>query len=227
MNIHNMKLHASPFNMIKSGEKTIELRLYDEKRRQICEGDIIIFTNTATGEKRVAEVKKLHRFDSFEELYRSLPLLQCGYTAEDIHTAHPSDMELYYSADEQKKYGVVGIELQKELSQKWVIPTLHGITVDDVFAVYDRLKDKYALTLTTTGALDDGYTIDCPIIVGKAHGQIIKLYECDGLFILDVTDEAQTMGTHWHPNDVERAVYWITEFMEGKSDFELIPFPQQ
>ena len=226
MNIHNMKLHASPFNMIKSGEKTIELRLYDEKRRQICEGDVIIFTNTATGEKRAAEVKKLHRFDSFEALYQALPLLQCGYTAEDIHTAHPSDMELYYSADEQKKYGVVGIELQKELSQKWVIPTLHGITVDDVFAVYDRLKDKYALTLTTTGALDDGYTIDCPIIVGKAHGQIIKLYECDGLFILDVTDEAQTMGTHWHPNDVEGAVGYIVEFMEGKADYEMYPFPQ-
>lgn len=170
MNIHNMKLHASPFNMIKSGEKTIELRLYDEKRRLILEGDTIVFTNTATGEKLTAQVKKLHRFDSFEALYQALPLLQCGYTAEDIHTAHPSDMELYYSADEQKKYGVVGIELQKELSQKWVIPTLHGITVDDVFAVYDRLKDKYALTLTTTGALDDGYTIDCPIIVGKAHG---------------------------------------------------------
>ena len=111
MNIHNMKLHASPFNMIKSGEKTIELRLYDEKRRQICEGDVIIFTNTATGEKLTANVKKLHRFDSFEALYQALPLLQCGYTAEDIHTAHPSDMELYYSADEQKKYGVVGIDL--------------------------------------------------------------------------------------------------------------------
>ena len=227
MNIHNMKLPASPFNMIKSGEKTIELRLYDEKRRLILEGDTIVFTNTATGEKLTAQVKKLHRFDSFEALYQALPLLQCGYTAEDIHTAHPSDMELYYSADEQKKYGVVGIELQKELSQKWVIPTLHGITVDDVFAVYDRLKDKYALTLTTTGALDDGYTIDCPIIVGKAHGQIIKLYECDGLFILDVTDEAQTMGTHWHPNNVETAVEDIVAFMEGTEEYELIPFPQQ
>ena len=227
MNIHNMKLHASPFNMIKSGEKTIELRLYDEKRRQICEGDVIIFTNTATGEKRAAEVKKLHRFDSFEALYQALPLLQCGYTAEDIHTAHPSDMELYYSADEQKKYGVVGIELQKELSQKWVIPTLHGITVDDVFAVYDRLKDKYALTLTTTGALDDGYTIDCPIIVGKAHGYILELYEDGGMFILDVNDEAQTMGTHWHPNDVETAVEDIVAFMEGTEEYELIPFPQQ
>lgn len=227
MNIHNMKLHASPFNMIKSGQKTIELRLYDEKRRQICEGDVIIFTNTATGEKRAAEVKKLHRFDSFEALYQALPLLQCGYTAEDIHTAHPSDMELYYSADEQKKYGVVGIELQKELSQKWVIPTLHGITVDDVFAVYDRLKDKYALTLTTTGALDESFTVDCPIIVGKAHGHILELYEDGGLFILDVMDEAQTMGTHWHPNNVETAVEDIVAFMEGTEEYELIPFPQQ
>ena len=108
---HHMKLHADPFEKIKSGEKTIELRLYDEKRQQIKEGDAIIFTNTATGEKLTATVKKLHRFASFEELYKALPLLQCGYTAEDIDNASPADMAQYYSAEEQEKYGVVGIEL--------------------------------------------------------------------------------------------------------------------
>ena len=106
-----MKLNSVPFEMIKSGEKTIELRLYDEKRQQIKVGDIIIFTNTVNGEKMCATVKKLHRFDSFEELYKTLPLLQCGYVPEDVNTAHPSDMEQYYSAEEQKQYGVVGIEL--------------------------------------------------------------------------------------------------------------------
>ena len=109
--VHNMKLHDSPFKMIKSGQKTIELRLYDEKRQQIKEGDSILFTNTSTGEKMRATVRKLHRFDSFAELYKTLPLLQCGYTAEDVDAAHPSDMEQYYSAEEQKKFGVVGIEL--------------------------------------------------------------------------------------------------------------------
>ena len=108
---HEMKLHASPFEMIKRGEKTIELRLYDEKRQKIKAGDIIIFTNTSTGEALRASVKKLHRFDNFEELYRSLPLLQCGYTTEDVESAQPSDMEQYYSREEQEKYGVVGIEL--------------------------------------------------------------------------------------------------------------------
>ena len=109
--IHNMKLHPSPFEKIKSGEKTIELRLYDEKRQQINAGAQIVFTNTATGETLKTRVVKLHRFDSFEELYKALPLLQCGYTPEDIDRAHPADMEQYYSLEEQQKYGVVGIEL--------------------------------------------------------------------------------------------------------------------
>ena len=111
MKTHNMNLNPAPFEMIKSGEKTIELRLWDEKRQQIKEGDIITFTNTSNGEEMSAMVKKLHRFDNFDELYKTLPLLQCGYTAEDVDTAHPSDMEQYYSVEEQKKYGVVGIEL--------------------------------------------------------------------------------------------------------------------
>lgn len=93
----------------------------------------------------------------------------------------------------------------------------------DVKAVYERLKDKYDLILTTTSELNEGFTIDCPIIVGKAHGQIIELYD-DGIFVLDVMDAELTMGTHWHPLDIENAVNDIAEFMEGKSDYELDPF---
>ncbi|MBR2621703.1 MAG: FAD-dependent oxidoreductase [Clostridia bacterium] len=109
--VHEMKLNPIPFSMIKRGEKTIELRLFDEKRQCIKVGDIINFTNTSSGEKLSATVKKLHRFHTFEELYQTLPLMQCGYTAENIGTAHHADMEQYYSPEEQRKYGVVGIEL--------------------------------------------------------------------------------------------------------------------
>lgn len=103
---------------------------------------------------------------------------------------------------------------------------MFGITAEDVFAVYDQLKDRYPLVMTTTLALDEGYTVDCPILAGKAHGQIMELYEDDGMFILDVMDDAQTQGTHWHPCDVEDAVDDITEFMKGKSDYDLYPFKQ-
>ena len=99
-------------------------------------------------------------------------------------------------------------------------------TVEDVLAVYEQLKGRYCITLTTTADLDEGFTIDCPIIVGKAHGQIIELYSDGDMFVLDVMDAAQTMGTHWHPNDVDAAVEDISAFMAGKSDYELYPFPK-
>lgn len=100
------------------------------------------------------------------------------------------------------------------------------MTDKNVLEVYAQLKDKYGLILTTTYALDEGFTIDCPIIVGKAHGQIIELYSDGDMFILDVMDAEQTKGTHWHPNDVDSAVEHIVKFMEGKSDYELYPFRQ-
>lgn len=101
---------------------------------------------------------------------------------------------------------------------------MYGITVADVRSVFERLKDRYDLVLTTTSALDEGFTVDCPIIVGKAHGQIIELYEDDEMFIMDVMDAEQSMGTHWHPCDVDSAVEDIVEFMEGKFDYKMHPF---
>ena len=38
-----MKLQSLPFSVIESGRKSIELRLYDEKRKQIAVGDTIHF----------------------------------------------------------------------------------------------------------------------------------------------------------------------------------------
>ena len=101
---------------------------------------------------------------------------------------------------------------------------LFEATDDDVLAVYQTLKDRYDLTLTNTTAVDDGFTIDCPIIVGNAHGQILWLYSDGDTFVLDVMNESKTRGTHWHPEDVEDAVRDLTAFMEGKSDYKLRAF---
>ncbi len=98
------------------------------------------------------------------------------------------------------------------------------ISAKDIINIYEQLKDRYDLVLTTTSALDEGFAVDCPVIVGKAHGQMIELYEDGGDFILDVMDAEQTKGTHRHPNDVAAALEDIAEFMEGKSDYKLSLF---
>ena len=109
-NVHVMHLDEEPFAKIADGSKTIELRLYDDKRRQIKVGDEIQF-QSKLGEIR-AQVVALHIFANFDELYKTLDLCKCGYS-KDVASASPEDMSRYYSADSQKRFGVVGIEIKR------------------------------------------------------------------------------------------------------------------
>ena len=92
---HEMRLDPRHFQRMKSGHKTIELRLLDEKRRRIRVGDRIRFTDNVGGGTLLTQVTALHRFPDFAALYRALPLGQCGYTEEELAGASPADMERY------------------------------------------------------------------------------------------------------------------------------------
>lgn len=61
--LHTMKLKQEPFEKIKNGFKTIELRLYDEKRQKVQVGDYIEFSLIDNSrEKLQTRVTALHRF---------------------------------------------------------------------------------------------------------------------------------------------------------------------
>lgn len=104
---HYMNLDLSPFRAIESGEKTIELRLNDEKRRALKVGDEIEFSCAGVGYTLIATVKELHRFNDFKELFAALSL-DNGREKE----ADPDDMLKYYTEENIKKYGALGIELE-------------------------------------------------------------------------------------------------------------------
>ena len=107
---HNLNLHPEPFEAIKSGLKDIEMRLYDERRRNIKIGDEIEFTNRETNETLLVDVIDLHKFSSFDELYKAFPKSRLGYKEDEI--ANPDDMGKYYSKELRDKYGVIGIEIK-------------------------------------------------------------------------------------------------------------------
>lgn len=109
--IHYMNLVPSAFRKIADGSKKIELRLNDEKRQQINVDDTIIFNNISTKDIITAQVARLHKFSDFEELYKALPLEKCGYSKTELDTDHYTDMEQYYTKEQIKKYGALGIEL--------------------------------------------------------------------------------------------------------------------
>lgn len=107
---HEMKLQNEPFIAIKKGVKTIEMRLYDEKRKLVKVGDIIEFTNITTGEKITTQVEHLYLYASFNELYKNHNKTELGYKQNE--QSLPTDMTKYYSLQEQEKYGVVGIKIK-------------------------------------------------------------------------------------------------------------------
>ena len=104
--LHKMKLNEDPFEMIKSGEKTVEFRLFDEKRQQIKVGDQIEFSKLPDlTEKLLVEVVDLYREDTFEKLFRKL------YSNENEIAEKTASMYKIYSPEKEKEYGVLGIKI--------------------------------------------------------------------------------------------------------------------
>ena len=110
MPTHQLKLATEPFNAIISGNKTIESRLYDAKRQKIQIGDRIIFTNRDNSEQTVtAEVVGLLRYATFRDLFsHNNPRKFGGDNVEWLE----NQISEFYSIEDQKIYGVIGIEFK-------------------------------------------------------------------------------------------------------------------
>ena len=108
---HILQLNDGPFESIKNRLKTIEMRLFDQKRKKIQVGDIIKFVKRSNNADFIfARVKNLYLFNDFKTLYKNFDQSSLGYKSQQ--TARPEDMAQYYSENEIEKYGVVGIEIE-------------------------------------------------------------------------------------------------------------------
>jgi len=144
--LHQMKLRLSPFEKIKNGSKTIEMRLFDEKRQKVQTGDYIEFTcfDDAT-QKIQTRVTALHRFNSFAELYAALPKEKLGYNLTD--TPDPNHMDDYYTREDQEKYGVLGIELYCTDLQKFIDAQDSGYSFGETYkTALSEMKQGYKVS---------------------------------------------------------------------------------
>lgn len=104
--VHEMRLHPEPFEKIRQGRKSIEVRLNDEKRKEIKVGDHLIFSlRPDFVEKVEVEVIELLNAPTFKEIFTIRPLVEFGAdTTEDTEGYYQ-----YYSKEEEQKRGVVAI----------------------------------------------------------------------------------------------------------------------
>ena len=104
--IHEMKLKESPFERIKNGTKTIEFRLYDEKRRKIKIGDKIEFSKLPNlQEKILVQVLDIYKEETFKKLFEKI------YTDKEEIERKTKSMYQFYSQEQEKENGVIGIKI--------------------------------------------------------------------------------------------------------------------
>ncbi|TWP19944.1 ASCH domain-containing protein [TM7 phylum sp. oral taxon 348] len=110
MMTHQLTLATEPFNAITSDNKTIESRLYDEKRQKIQIGDQIIFTNRDNpSQTATVKVIGLLRYATFHDLFsHNNPRKFGGESVEWLE----NQINEFYSLHDQKQNGVIGIEFE-------------------------------------------------------------------------------------------------------------------
>jgi len=111
--IHEMRLNRDPFEKIRSGRKTVELRLNDEKRRRLNVGDEIEFLERDMDQRFRVRITALHRAPSFVALLSGpVTATAAGYDPAWTPQQVSDAMHRYYAAEEEAKDGVVGIEVK-------------------------------------------------------------------------------------------------------------------
>lgn len=111
MTTHHMKLQVSPFEQIAAGSKTIEVRLYDEKRQGLQVGDKIIFSRLDGSEGIIeTEVMSLEVFPTFKDLFSAYTPSTYGASRADEWES----MYAYYSPEDEQKCGVLAIGIRKK-----------------------------------------------------------------------------------------------------------------
>lgn len=127
-NIFDMHLAVEPFEKIVREKKTVEIRLYDEKRKKIAVGDLIVFHCLPNDtDIFITEVLALHRFKTFRELFSSelFDKTGCGDMTVDSATEY---MHRFYKNEQEERDGVLGIEIRH---------------IKNLMHVYWMLKDVY------------------------------------------------------------------------------------
>lgn len=109
---YEMKLQPKYFDFIKYGTKRIELRLYDEKRRNIEIGDKIVFRKEPEMEETLeATVVGLLSYESFKKLFEDFDvslLADRSMTKEELLEV----LEEFYTMERQEEVGVLGIRIE-------------------------------------------------------------------------------------------------------------------
>ena len=105
-----MSVRNKYFELIKSGQKDIELRAYDEKRKKVKIGDKFLLFDAENPDRYImCEVLNMHIAPDFESLFKKIDIKRSGF--KDM-TELTDTITKFVSREELAREQVVGIEIK-------------------------------------------------------------------------------------------------------------------
>ena len=106
-----MSVRHKYFELIKSGQKDIELRAYDEKRKKMKTGDkFLLFDAENPDQYIICEVLNMHIAPDFESLFKKIDIKRSGFqTMDELIDV----VTKFVSREELQREQVVGIEIKR------------------------------------------------------------------------------------------------------------------
>ena len=106
-----MSVRHKYFEMIKSGQKDIELRAYDEKRKKMKAGDrFLLYDAENPNESIICEILNMHVAPDFESLFENLDIKRSGfYNLDELIDV----VTKFVSREELQREQVVGMEIKR------------------------------------------------------------------------------------------------------------------
>lgn len=108
--IPQIKLNDEEFKKLRKNKQSIILRLNDEDNKNINTKDKILLVNNKKKLKR--KIKNLYTYSTIEEVNKNLNNNQLGYKKKDV--INYDDLLKDYTKEEIKKYGLLGIEVNRK-----------------------------------------------------------------------------------------------------------------
>ncbi|WP_163529485.1 ASCH domain-containing protein [Halobacillus ihumii] len=111
--IHRMGLYSEYFKLIREGTKTVEVRLFDEKRRKVNMGDVIEFMKIPEKNETIrVNVVGLNKYETFKQLYEDIPFEDFGNKGSTLESMVNGTYEIYTRAQE-KQWGALAIRIEQ------------------------------------------------------------------------------------------------------------------
>lgn len=111
--IHRMGLYSEYLKLIKEGTKTVEVRLFDEKRKRMNTGDLIEFMEVPEKNESIkVKVVELKKYETFKQMYEDTPFEDFGNKGWTLESMVNGTYEIY-TREQEKQWGALAIRIER------------------------------------------------------------------------------------------------------------------